>query len=129
MKKNYLLLAVLLFISPLFLKAQVATLSEKETLSLLCYKWEVTKIQSFQGVMKVKPRGDYTMFNSDFTMESKEDDKIKKSKWSFSFPEKKVTFEDDGSVYKIMDLSTSELHLKGKWSGEMVVLILKRVTK
>lgn len=128
MKNKFLLLAALLLISPFVLKAQVATLSEKEVLSLLCQKWQVSQITSGPRKMNVKPGSDYMLFNSDFTREKKEDGKITKAKWSYSHSGKKITF-DDSDEYRIKEISSSELQLSGNWGGDAIVLTLRRVVQ
>lgn len=124
MKSLKLLLLFLLFIPVASIKAQTKLPDQKEIISLLCKKWQAYQMVSGERKMNIPPGGDYTLFNSDYTSEQKQDSHVKKSTWRYVESDKKIVFAS-GDEYILKEISAAKLVLSFSMQGRAVDLVLK----
>lgn len=119
-------IAFLLFLFTPFIsiKAQTKLPDEKEIVSLISKKWQAYQMVSGERKMNVAPDGDYTIFNSDFTSEQKQDSHVKKSTWRYVEAEKKIVFAS-GDEYILKEISATRLVLTLSMEGRKVDMLLK----
>jgi hypothetical protein len=127
---KYLSVLFALFFSLLTVnvKAQSKPLSNEETISLLCHKWQAIEIRGGGKKMPIPPNGDYMLLKSDFSYEENQDGTIGKGSWKYVAATKKIIFSS-GNEYTVKSITTTGMELSFTMEGVSSVIVYKHFSK